>query len=228
MPKPPRAPVPVRLSSYLGDRLHKALKLYLYNRKTNLKGQPVDWINHQLDAAFQAYRTLYKVPAGQAFIVEGWTDTDIRTWVVACLGLFIDFLAREDVVFYFEEWDLDNIYLDPPQNTRTAHLGCPDLVGFSRRRNAFLVLDHKNASHPDAYRDGPTLREVDKLLGYAFGARQRYEREHKRKMKVIVIGFLVFVRHQPPKAAELHLLEEPASPQRLGAWRKRALKKKTP
>ena len=217
------------LASWLGDRLHKALKLYFYNKRHNLHQQdPFGLLEAQLKSHFVAFRRRYKI-APRAALLDGWTEKQVINWVLGGVRAFVAYTEREKITWFIEEMPLDTIYLND-EGTLHTHLGEPDFIGYSERRKMFLVLDYKTADHTDAYfRDGkihdPDKR--DKLLGYAFGARQKLKLRDGTIMKPIRVGYAVFIRDKvrgPGYAPKMVLVEEDAPPRRLRRWLKRFLK----
>ncbi|MBI1364288.1 MAG: hypothetical protein GC134_09915 [Proteobacteria bacterium] len=220
--------VSVSVPSYLGDRLHKALKLYFYNKRTRMSGHYRDWVKLQLDNHFVAMRKLLKVADGDPVGVGDWTEAEIRTWVLAGVDWIDAFCKKEDISWFREEWGLPFVYLDEAAGIAT-HLGEPDLVAYGKVRKRYMVLDYKNASSTAMYVDDDgTIRRsptnmIDKLLGYAFGARFRFKKELKRRMKPITVGYLVFIRDKvtPATPLQVHLVTEDVTPQQLEGWRRR-------
>lgn len=216
------------LASWLGDRLHKALKLYFYNKRMKLHQQdPFALLEAQLQTHFSSFRRRYGL-APTAPLLDGWTDKQVTDWVMGGVRRFVAFTEREQITWFIEEWPLDTIYLND-EGTVYTHLGEPDFIGYSKRRKTYLVLDYKTADHTDAYfADGRIHDPIkrDKLLGYAFGAKQKLKLERGRVMKPIRVGYAVFIRDkvrsgQMPKMV---LVEEDASPRRLRRWLKRFLR----
>ncbi len=224
----------VSLPSYLGDRLHKALKLYFYNKRIGVQGDHTDWVTLQLDQHFRAMRKHLGTPANAPVGVSDWTEADIRTWVLACVDWADAFYKDEDITWFREEWNLPFVYLDQAAGVAT-HLGEPDFVGYSRKRKTYLVYDYKNATTVDMYKDedGKIRRSpnnmADKLLGYGFGARDRFKRELKRKMRPLQIGYAGFIRNKVTKGKPLkvHMVTEDATAQQLEGWRRRMVKSLT-
>ena len=217
------------LASWLGDRLHKALKLYFYNKRMKLHQQdPYALLENQLKTHFQAFRRRYGIPAN-APLLDGWTEKQVTNWVLGGVRRFVAFTKREQITWFIEEWPLDTVYLND-EGTLYTHLGEPDFIGYSARRKTYLVLDYKTADHTDAYfRDGkihdPDKR--DKLLGYAFGAKQKLKLQEGKIMKPIRVGYAVFIREKVANATaapKLVIVEEDASPRRLRRWLKRFLR----
>lgn len=216
----------VTLSSYLGERLHQGLKVYVYSRRTGCQKDPMDVLRRQLDAHFISFRKKLGIAADQSILLDNWTENEVRTWVVANVKKFIAFFKREQIDWCREEWSLDPTSLNK-DDTRWTHLGTPDFVAYSKRRKAWLVIDFKNAGSVDMYMENGAIREPDKLLGYAFGARQHLKSEYGLgDIKPIVIGYMVFLRHKVTRAtpAKMVLVEEKASNGRLSTWRKRYLR----
>jgi hypothetical protein len=227
--------VSAAIPSYLGDRLHKALKLVFYNRRTRTQGKARDWVNTQLDLHFAAMRKYLKAPPTAPVGVEDWTEADIRAWVLAAVDWMEAFCAAEDVTWFREEWSLPFVYIDEAAGLAT-HLGEPDFVAYAKGRKSYLVLDYKNASGTHNYVDetgairrAPT-NMLDKLLGYAFGVRFRFKKELRRRFRPITVGYIIFIRDKvtPTRPLKVHLVTEQVSPQQLEGWRRRMVAQMTP
>lgn len=221
------------LASWLGDRLHKALKLYFYNKRMNLHQQePYALLENQLKTHIQAFRRRYNI-ADTAPLLDGWTERQVINWVLGGVRTFVAFTVREKITWFIEEWPLDTIYLND-KGTLYTHLGEPDFIGYSERRKTYLVLDYKTADHTDAYFDNGRIHDPDKrdkLLGYAFGAKQKLKLQDGTIMKPIRVGYAVFIRDKVRGAGyapKMVLVEEDASPRRLRRWLKRFLKSSSP
>lgn len=220
------------LASWLGDRLHKALKLYFYNKRVGLHQQdPYALLENQMKTHFQTFRRRYNI-APQAPLLDGWTEQQVINWVLGGVRTFVAFTKREKITWFIEEWPLDTIYLND-EGTLYTHLGEPDFIGYSERRKTYLVLDYKTADHTDAYFDEGRIHDPikrDKLLGYAFGAKQKLKLQDGTIMKPIRVGYAVFIRDKVRAAGhapKMVLVEEDASPRRLRRWLKRFLKNST-
>lgn len=218
----------LRLSSYLGDRVHKALKLYLYETRLKRAGNPHDWINVQLDHHFRTLRGYLKVRKGREAVVHGWSETDIRRWVLACVDWLRDYIAAEGITLYREEWSLEMTHLDKKGQVM-SHLGTPDFIAFSNRQKRWLILDFKNTeSVQQYYEEDGSLHGLDKLLGYAFGSRIKMKREEHRKMRYpLIIGYILFMRTKVPVGgkADVRVVSEPASARRIEDWRRARVKR---
>lgn len=218
----------LRLSSYLGDRLHKALRLYLYETRLKRAGDPHDWINTLLDNHFTVLRTYLKVPKGKKAVVHGWSEDDIRRWVLAGVDWLRDYIAAEGITLYREEWSLDMTHLDK-KGKIISNLGTPDFIALSARQKRWLVLDFKNAEDLSQYieADG-TMHGLDKLLGYAYGSRLKMKREEHRKMRYpLMVGYIIFLRKKvgADGKADIVVLSEPASAKRIEDWRRERVKR---
>ena len=123
------------------------------------------------------------------------------------------------------------IYLDDG-GKNIMHLGEPDLVLYSERRGAYLVLDFKTADCNDKYinqgRDSDR-KKWDKLLGYSYGARQKLRHTTGWKMDKIYIAYVVFIRQKVRKGRmpPMTVLEQAVSERRLADWHKRFLRSLT-
>lgn len=224
----------LRLSSYLGDRLHKALKLCLYEQRTHRQGSPYDWVHVQLDNHFGALRKMIgnsnkpvtlKSECGQQY----WSEDDVRHWVIGCLKSFYSFVAKEQITWYREDWSLEMTHLNR-DGSRQAHLGTPDFPAYGNKRNRWFVLDFKNAASSDRYIDTDShddLYNSDKALGYVFGVAQKLRREEKRQITFPVIyGYMVFIREKVAKGkkAKLKLITYKAKQNHLSRWLNERLK----
>jgi hypothetical protein len=221
------------LASWLGDRLHKALKLYFYNKRMNLHQQdPYALLENQLQSHIQVFRKRYQI-GPTAPLLAGWTEKQVTNWVMGGVRTFVAFTEREQITWFIEEWQLDTIYLNDDGSIYT-HLGEPDFIGYSERRKTYLVLDYKTADHTEAYFENGRIHDPvkrDKLLGYAFGAKQKLKLTEGKLMKPIRIGYAVFIRDKVRGAGyapKMVLVEEDASPRRLRRWLKRFLQKYLP
>ena len=215
------------LPAWLGDRLHKALKLYFYNLSSGLhQADPFAPLHAQLTTHFRHYRKRYGITKRN--LNAGWTEKQVRWWVIGAVRRFLVFFEKEKVSWFREEWALDLIYLDDDGKHMT-HLGEPDLVLYSQRRQRYMVLDFKTADDNDKYihqgRDSDR-KKWDKLLGYAYGARQKMRHSTGRKMDKITIGYVVFIRKKVRKERmpPMTVLEQSASRRRLENWHKRFLR----
>jgi len=216
------------LASWLGDRLHKALKLYFYNKRMKLHQQdPYALLEVQLKTHIQTFRRRYNI-GPNAPLLDGWTEKQVTNWVMGGVRAFVAFTVRERITWFIEEMPLDTIYLNDDGSFYT-HLGEPDFIGYSARRKTYLVLDYKTADHTDAYFDNGRIHDPikrDKLLGYAFGAKQKLKLSEGLNLKPIRVGYAVFIRDKVGRAGDsptMVLVEEDASPRRLRRWLKRFL-----
>lgn len=221
------------LASWLGDRLHKALKLYFYNKRMKLHQQdPYALLEVQIKTHLLTFRRRYNIK-GHAPLLDGWTEKQVIDWVMGGVRAFVAFTEREQITWFIEEMPLDTIYLNTDGSYYT-HLGEPDFIGYSERRKTYLVLDYKTADHTDAYFAGGRIHDPikrDKLLGYAFGAKQKLKLTEGRHLKPIRVGYAVFIRDKVRRTGDnptMVLLEEDASPRRLRRWLKRFLQNYSP
>lgn len=217
------------LANLLGECLHEALHLYFYNLQTG---------SHQRDPFAPLYarlneffRTLQKSgkQKGKRINVDGWTQKQIENWVIGAVRRMVKFLEHEQISWFQEEWSLDMIYMDKT-GRHVVHLGKPDLVAYSEKRERYLVLDFKTAESTKNYfnrhsENGPSRR--NKLVGYAFGARQKLKFKYGWNMKPISIGYVVFIREKVQKGRmpRMEVLEESVSLNRLNKWKQRYVDK---
>ena len=211
------------LSNLMGECLHKSLHLYFYNIQTGShQKEPFAPLYAHLDEFFRAMKKSGKLK-GKRVYVDGWTQNQIENWVIGAVRRMVQFLEKEQISWFQEEWPLDMIYMDET-GRHVVHLGQPDLVAFSQKRQAYLVLDFKTATSTENYlnretRSGPTKR--NKLLGYAYGARQKLMFRQKWDMKPITIGYVVFIREkiQKGRMPKMEVLTEEVLPGRLEEWK---------
>ncbi len=217
------------LAGFLGEELHKAFKLYFYNKRTRVhQKDPFKPIHKQLDTALCKQRKSTDMARKNTIIFEGWTQDDLRKWIIGCVKCFIDFFEAEDVTWFREEWSLSTIYITP-EGKHIKHLGEPDIVFYSQRRKSYLILDFKTANNITAYFQKDKMRLTEKLLAYAFGARQKIYATKRLHMHAITIGYVVFIRKKvvSGEMPEMHIFEEFVSKRRLNRWRKNHVKQYT-
>ena len=214
------------LANLLGECLHKSLRLYFYNIQTDShQKDPFAPLYQHLDQFFRTMKKSGKFK-GKRINVEGWTQKQIENWVMGAVRRMVKYLEYEQISWFQEEWSLDMIYMDKT-GRYVVPLGQPDLVAYSRRRQAYLVLDFKTAVSTKKYlsrgSNGPGRR--DKLLGYAFGARQKLHFEKGWRMTPIIIGYVVFIREKVRKGTmpKMEVLTQETSPGRLNKWKQRYL-----
>lgn len=217
------------LATWLGDRLHKALKLYFYNRNTGLHTQdPFAPLHAQLSTHFRHYRLRYGVRSRN--LHSGWTEYQVRWWVMGSVKRFVKIFNSHSPSWFKEEWPLDLVYMDEA-GKHITHLGEPDIVFYSTRLKAYVVMDFKTADDNGKYvnngRPGD-IKKWDKLLGYAYGAKQKLRLEYGWYMKPVYIAYVVFPRQKVRKGRmpNIEILTEYVRPQRLYRWKKRFLKRK--
>lgn len=218
------------LPTWLGDRLHKALKLYFYNLNTGLHQEdPFAPLHQQLSTHFRHFRARYGITGRN--LHSGWTEKQVRWWVIGAVKRFLKFFASHNPSWFREEWPLDLIYMDE-KGRRITHLGEPDIVLYSERKQAYFVMDFKTADDDGKYankgRPGD-VKKWDKLLGYAYGARQKLRLQYGKTMKPLYIAYVVFERAKVRKGRmpRMTIFREYVRPQRLYRWKKRFLAKNT-